>query len=340
MTRRKQPTVSVALAAYNGERFIRQQVIGILDQDRPIDQLVVADDGSTDSTLDIVRDLVRSRGRGTELVVLEPGTVPLGPTENFVRAVRRSTSEVVILADQDDMWSERRVAAALAHFEQDPAAWIVAHDAQLIDARGENLAISTFDSMGVTSEEIRLLSSANAMVALSRRNVLAGMSFALDRRLLDTAFPIPPGWMHDYWLACWAGARGRLRVVADPSVLFYRQHDQNVYGAGSRRLRIRARRLLTTESDATVMRDRFEALVQRLEACDDVDEGIVDLVRGKRDFERIRAGMPAAPAARFVGVARQAAAGKYAQYGSNGTWNMIRDVIHPPKTEGTGAPDE
>ena len=46
--------VSVAMAAYNGEKFIKEQVQSILDNLTEGDELVVSDDGSTDATKEIL----------------------------------------------------------------------------------------------------------------------------------------------------------------------------------------------------------------------------------------------------------------------------------------------
>ena len=53
--------ISVCMATYNGERFIREQINSILPQLRDTDELIISDDGSTDKTLEIVREIADKR---------------------------------------------------------------------------------------------------------------------------------------------------------------------------------------------------------------------------------------------------------------------------------------
>ena len=51
----KKLKVSVAMASYNGQKFIKEQIDSILNQTHPIDELIISDDGSSDKTLDIIK---------------------------------------------------------------------------------------------------------------------------------------------------------------------------------------------------------------------------------------------------------------------------------------------
>ena len=45
--------ISVAMCTYNGEKYIEEQITSILNQNRPVDEIVIGDDGSVDTTLEI-----------------------------------------------------------------------------------------------------------------------------------------------------------------------------------------------------------------------------------------------------------------------------------------------
>lgn len=327
------PRVSVVMATYNGARHVSDQLGGILRQTVPVTEVVIADDGSSDGTVGICRAVVERQAPGLRLVVLDPEASPLRPTANFERGLRAAQGDVVLLADQDDLWHETRVEAAVDYFDAHPEAGLIAHDAQLIDAKGGSLGRSTFESMGVTAEEVADLNGPTAVRVLNRRSFLAGMTFALRRRLIAEALPIPAGWPHDYWLAYWAACTDQLRVVADSSHLAYRQHDSNVVGAGSRDLGVRARRLLLRPSDAFELSRMFAAAESRMRV-EEVPEPVLAEIAQKAAFEVRRTRLPDQRWRRVVACAREARRGEYARLASNGNWNVLRDVLHRPTPEG------
>ena len=93
-------TVDVVMCTYNGEKFLREQLDSIVGQTYPIHRLIVQDDGSTDSTVEIVREYA-ARHPFIELYVNGRN---LGFHLNFKTAVMRATADFVAIADQDDVW--------------------------------------------------------------------------------------------------------------------------------------------------------------------------------------------------------------------------------------------
>lgn len=93
-------TVDVVMCTYNGEKFLREQLDSIVAQTYPIHRLIVQDDGSTDSTVEIVREYA-ARHPFIELYVNGRN---LGFNLNFKTAVMRATADFVAIADQDDVW--------------------------------------------------------------------------------------------------------------------------------------------------------------------------------------------------------------------------------------------
>ena len=89
--------VSVCMATYNGEKYIREQIDSILPQLSDSDELVISDDGSSDSTIDIIQ------GYNDRRIRLYHNTRH-GVTWNFENALRQSRGDVIFLADQDDVW--------------------------------------------------------------------------------------------------------------------------------------------------------------------------------------------------------------------------------------------
>ena len=104
--------ISVCIATYNGERFIERQIISILNQLGSEDEIVIADDGSTDNTLAILKRLNDSRLRVVE------GAHRHSPIWNFERALEQAKGEYIFLADQDDVWMPEKVAVTMNYLQK------------------------------------------------------------------------------------------------------------------------------------------------------------------------------------------------------------------------------
>lgn len=332
-------SVGVALCTYNGAAHVDAQVASLLGQSVPLDELVVADDGSTDGTLERVRRLVAAApaDRRPALTVLEPAAERLGVRGNVERALAASTADVVLLADQDDVWHEDKVEAALAVLRDDPAAQVVGGNAVVwrpgtADERGTTL----FATLHVGERELATLGGPDALAAAVRRNVVPGMTTAIRREFLALALPLPSSWTHDGWLVTLAAACGVLRVDPTPRV-DYRMHASNVVGVARRTPGYYLRRL--TDSPRTALRNvaRAEDLLARLALARAAagsdprpsDPRLVEAVRlagAKLAFERARAAYPATRVLRVPAVARRLAAGGYARLAPNGAADALRDL--------------
>jgi glycosyltransferase involved in cell wall biosynthesis len=325
---------SAVMCTFNGRPFVRAQLISMVEQSPTLGEIVIADDGSSDGTLDVVYRTLEELSRARDLPdvrVLANRASRLGVTRNFERAMSEARGKVVLLADQDDIWRAGRVEAALRAMQEHPGVTLVAHDATLIDADGAPMGGSTFSSMGVSKAKLEVANSPRAISELCRGNFLAGMTFAVDRTLIRDALPIPDGWWHDYWLAIWAALRGQLHVIADPSFLCYRQHDRNVVGVRSKRIVCRARRLMATGSDAVAQRDRYESLYSRLSVTDNrVASATVRHVEEKLRYERSRAALPRSIFKRVPPVVRLAKSGGYKTFAWSGNWSVLRDILYAP----------
>ncbi len=124
--------ISIAMATYNGERFIRQQLDSFTRQTLPPSELVICDDGSTDSTLSIINDFSPS---APFPVVIVHNSARLGYTANFLQAARMCQGELIAFSDQDDEWLPQKLARVLqASRESD--ALLLAHAAEWVDQDG------------------------------------------------------------------------------------------------------------------------------------------------------------------------------------------------------------
>jgi glycosyltransferase involved in cell wall biosynthesis len=206
-------SVSIVMAVYNGQRFLREQVESVLGELLAGDELIVVDDGSTDGSLDFLKGIDSPALR----VCANPSN--LGVIGSFERGLALAAHEFIFLCDQDDVWLPGKRAAFVAAFEQDPMVSVVISDAQVIDAQGRVIAPSFMATRG---------GFAGGVFATVWRNRYLGCAMALRRPLLTAALPIPrhvP--MHDMWFGAMGRAIGTVVYLPTP-LLQYRRHAGNV----------------------------------------------------------------------------------------------------------------
>ncbi|MBD7955799.1 glycosyltransferase [Stenotrophomonas sp. Sa5BUN4] len=259
------PRVGVVLCAFNGERHLATQLDSILGQTRSVDEIVLADDASTDATAAILAAFAqRARRQGVSVLLLENQRT-LGCVQNFAAALQRATADIILLCDQDDRWHPTRVQDCLGPFAADHSLLLLHADARLVDATGTVMSASLFDTLRIHPAEISLERSALPVDALLLRNVVTGATCALRRELLALAMPMPSAWLHDEWLALIAALHGGLDVQRAASI-DYRQHAGNHIGARRETLLQRIRRLdLLSREGRARMQQRFAVLDQTLQ---------------------------------------------------------------------------
>lgn len=199
---------SVCVATYNGEKYIEQQLRSILDQIAPDDELIVSDDGSTDSTLEIVESM------GDERIRIRHSQAHYF-RDNFVEAMQEAKGEVIFLSDQDDVWLEGKYARCLKELEE-------------VDLVCTNSKMTDSELRVVEENFFRIYHSGPGVLKNAINNTYYGSCMAFRRGLLDDALPIPQTHEigHDIWLGLVAEMVGRVRFVDTPYLL-YRRHDQS-----------------------------------------------------------------------------------------------------------------
>jgi glycosyltransferase involved in cell wall biosynthesis len=203
--------VSVCMAAYNGARFIREQVQSILPQMGARDELIVVDDASLDETVAILEGFCDPRLR----VIRQARNA--GVCRTFENALREARGEIIFLCDQDDVWREDKVARVLEAFDRDPSATLVLSNGELMDGEGRRLGETLY-----AGERLALGAMANLI-----RNRFQGSAMAFRREILEAVLPFPGGIpMHDSWIGIVNALVGRA-VYLPQCLILYRRHAGN-----------------------------------------------------------------------------------------------------------------
>ena len=322
-------TVGVAMCTFNGAEWIERQLRSIMDQTRRPDVIVISDGGSTDGTVELLQKLVQeANGASLEsptvsLLVTPPGD-RLDVRANFERALQNTSTDVVFLSDQDDQWLPHKIDVEMTAMTEEVLA--VGTDALVVRTANNGKQRSLFETLKADKTELSLLSNRDAVKAILRRNIIAGMTMAVSRKLIDLALPIPECWRHDAWLATLAASLRGLRVI-DDRLVRYTIHDRNAVGVEPRTLRFYARRLVRSSPTGVLHMRRYSELVDRLRGHERLDRDAEALIFGKVQFERARANYPRNRAQRGPSVMRQVVAGRYSRFSSEGLANAARDLL-------------
>ena len=225
--------ISVALCTYNGAAFLRDQLDSIATQILQPAEVVVFDDGSTDSTLALLQQFSQENPAMAMRIEVNPHR--FGPAGNFQRAIAACHGEIIVLCDQDDVWMPDKLAVIAAEFQRNPDLGLAFSDADICHESGESLGYRLWQSVGFDPRLQRRLQRGSAFEVILRQNVVTGATMAFSSRLRDLVLPIDPRWMHDGWIALLIAAVAPVSAIRQPLVR-YRQHAAQSIGALRRSL--------------------------------------------------------------------------------------------------------
>jgi len=203
-------TVSVALAAYNGEKYIKEQIGSILEQLSGDDEIVVSLDPSTDGTKEAILSLNDSRiktvdGEGKGLI------------KNFENAIKNCKNDLIFLCDQDDIWLPDKVERVKREFENSPDLLLVMHNAMVTDGELNTLNESFFELRGTGTGILKNIV----------KNGYMGCCMALRKEALPYILPFPDNLpMHDQWIGLVCEKHGAVKLIDEPLIL-WRRHGDN-----------------------------------------------------------------------------------------------------------------
>lgn len=219
----KNELVSIVMATYNGEKYLRQQLDSILQQTYQNFELIVVDDASTDRTLSILEKYAVLDDR----IHVFPAEKNLGLVANFERGLKLAKGDFIALSDQDDIFRKDKIEVMLAAMQDHPGRDLAVSDLSLIDEEGKEIAQSMWHYQKLNP------SQGKPFRRLLYSNFATGCAMMIRRRLLKIALPFPPDCLvHDWWLAVVAASSkaGGICLVGD-QLTAYRQHGSNVIGA-------------------------------------------------------------------------------------------------------------
>ena len=224
-------SISIAMATYNGERYLREQLDSILAQTVSFQELIICDDASIDGTWSILSEYAKKDHR----IKILRNEHNIGFLKNFERVLKLCTGDFVALSDQDDIWLPEHLEILLNGIGNK---MLIAGDAEIIDADGKRTGklLSYCTNLDYVPDS----DLDKAYFLFFYTSQYHGMTMLMRNTFLKQALPVPEGVnYHDVWFGSFACFYGGMQYVRIP-VTLYRRLDTSVSGVKRRKPKIKS----------------------------------------------------------------------------------------------------
>lgn len=208
--------ISVCIATYNGEKYIREQIESVLPQLSSHDEIIISDDGSSDGTINTIKDF------HSPIIKIYHNKGQHGYTPNFENALTHANGDIIFVCDQDDVWLPNKVEIVTNRLRTND---FVISDAVVVNETAQDVIVDSFYSMRQ--------SKPGFWHNLYRFSYL-GCCLAFKKDVLRKALPFPPNHAlctHDNWLTIIGMAYFRTTIIND-KLIKYRRHEGNTSPGG------------------------------------------------------------------------------------------------------------
>lgn len=219
------------MTTYNGEKFLRRQLDSVINQSLDFSELIICDDKSTDSTLEILREYANNDNR-IKIFINEDN---IGFKNNFERAIKLCKSEYIALCDQDDVWMPDHLKILFENIENNN---LICGNSQIIDSKGneKNVLFHSLQNYDFKGHH----SNYKTLYFLGfYHGPFQGASMLMRKDFAQKILPISEGIrFHDVWAVYVACLYNSFKFV-NKTVTKYRLHENNASGKYRKSLRIK-----------------------------------------------------------------------------------------------------
>lgn len=214
--------ISIAMATYNGEKYIQEQLDSLAQQSTLPYELVVCDDDSTDNTIEIITSFSKSAPFKVRIYENETN---LGYVENFFKVANLCQGNWISFCDQDDVWLSNKLekVSKVISEKRDDDLLLISHSAEKVT---ENLELMGQRSPNFKRSEIIGKNQNYGLWALP------GFSCVVNRKLISefdwtkrpSDFNSGKKQAHDVWVCMLVNALGNMYTIKE-SLVYWRRHN-------------------------------------------------------------------------------------------------------------------
>lgn len=303
----------------------------IKSQPRKPDEVVVCDDGSRDGTMELLQLF---QEQCPFPVKLHRNETRLGSLKNFEKAIGLCKGDVVVLADQDDVWVPEKLTIIEDAFEKHPDLGYLFTDAELVDAEGDLLGRSLWASLGFSAKQFNKFDNVEQLRCLFRKPIVTGATMAIRGSLKQFVLPFPENtiFVHDFWIALVASSINMHGLPLPDKLIRYRLHSSQQIGL---------RHFSLTELYNDVMKfdknnfkefvEAFECLIDRLLYLQktysmEVSGSVIQIEQKNRHLNNRYSIHSTQKIAKYSLLIREILSGRYSDY-SDSWKSVIRDIF-------------
>lgn len=230
--------LSVALCTCNGEKYIEKQLSSILQQDVPVDEIVVSDDLSTDTTIAIVERIAATTAIPIR-ILRNDTSVHYGVCANFEKAIAATVGDIILFSDQDDVWLPTKTKTIVEWFSNNPSKDVLFTNAWLID--DEDIPyrdylgnpLTMVHNLQTDEEQLqRLVLSPYLLEAFLNGNIYTGATMAVRRPFVEGVplLRLGEGKLHHDAIVALLGIDKQTMGFCSTPTISYRIHRGQVCG--------------------------------------------------------------------------------------------------------------
>lgn len=235
--------VQILLSTYNGEKYLKEQIESILNQQNIEISLLIRDDGSSDKTIEILEELAKRKN-----IKYYQGK-NVGPAKSFMDLISKAdeTFSYYAFADQDDVWQNNKIINAInkmKNTENMPTLYMSA--LEVVDKNLNTINIKKVEGNFCFEGELI-------------KNFATGCSMVFNKKLLELIKKYNPEYiiMHDSWVTRVAYAIGANVIIDENAYIKYRQHENNVLGYKDSKIKKLEKQFKIAFMEKTAMREKI-----------------------------------------------------------------------------------
>jgi len=204
--------ISVCLATYNGEKYLRKQLDSLVNQTYKNFELIVQDDCSSDQTVEVLNSYKDKLN-----IEVYQNDKNIGYIKNFETVLKRAQGDFIAMCDQDDVWELNKLELLMTNIG---SSTLIYSDSLLIDENGNSLGKKFSESL-----KNNFITTSNPLSFLND-NCVSAHAMLFKKELLKYIFPFPENVFFDAWIAANAASVEGV-VFYDKCLVNYRQHSSN-----------------------------------------------------------------------------------------------------------------